>query len=510
MAKLPKLAKLKEGTTSDQITNAILNETAKIYGATPTIRADGTAETRHLIGEYLATDINFSNAFIHELINRVVLAIYQDIYFTNPWKRFKRGYLEAGDMVEEIAFDLCVPHNFDSTADNEYPKQEHEELYTQIHKLNYQHYYKRTISRVKLLQAFNTPDGMRELADQMINIMYTSAEFDEYISMKYMIGRHLLNGYITQVNIPVPSDTTMKQIASTIKGISNDLTILNRNYNRYGLPTSTEKRNQIMLVNTHFDAQFEVDILAYAFNMDKADIYGQRVFITPWTNDDVERMNELFEDEKGYVPFTEEEIEVLNSIPLFILDDRFFMIFDYLMEMTDFYNPEKLYWNYWLHTWRIMSASPFVNAIAFTSTDSTLTGIAISPSAATVAPGSYTNFNAAVTGTGIVSQQVKWQLTGNNSNSSIMNDGLLYVSPSESSGTLTVKASVKLGEKTVEATATVTVTGQTGAMVRNPATQNQSASQNTGNQVDTSENKTDRGAGDGNNMARGAGDENKE
>ncbi len=41
------------------------------------------------------------------------------------------------------------------------------------------------------------------------------------------------------------------------------------------------------------------------------------------------------------------------------------MVFDNYEQFTENYNGQGLYWQYYYHTWKTFSASPFANAIAF-------------------------------------------------------------------------------------------------------------------------------------------------
>lgn len=463
MATKPKSVTLTDSSTD--IVNATLNEAAIINPTMPTERADGTLKSLQTVGMLLVGNSAWANQFINTLMNRIVLTVIQSMAFENPWKRFKRGLLEAGDAVEEIAFTLANPHQYNTTEDNQYPQQEIPDLYAAIHKLNYQEYYKQTINRNQLLRAFDSLNGMHNLVQQIIGHMYTAAEWDEYLCMKYTVGWAMLNGFITAKNIPAVTDENMKKIAAIVKGVSNNMTLLSGQYNRYSLPTSTDKSRQIVLMNTNFDASFETEVLAYAFNMDKADIYGTRVFINNFTAEEQARLDQIFAEEEGYTPFTAAQLQTLNNIPMYILDDRFFMIFDYLMEMTDFFNPEKLYWNYWLHTWKVLSTSPFVNAVGFSPDAGTGTvTLTITPATVTVAPGKTTTLTANAATTGSFVPKILWTVSGNTSvNTMITQYGKLKIGKDEKAATLTVTAqTASLNNDTpVSATATITVSGNT-------------------------------------------------
>ena len=468
MATIPK-NKVSKGATTDQVVNAVLNEASKTYSGVPNIRVQSPSDNKsmHLIGEAMNNDIDLANGFIKQLINRIVKTIYVNIYFTNPLKRFKRGLLESGEAVEEIAFSLCDPHDYDSTTDFENHTQEKEYLYAQLHFLNYEKYYKKTINRRRLLQAFVSVQAMDGLIREMIKTLYVSAEVDEFISMKYLVGKALLRGMIVPIKIPSITTENMKEIASILKSTSNNMALIGSEYNRFGLPTATETRNQIVLINTDFEAKFSVDILAYAFNMEKADIYGQKILINNWKFNDIERLNKLFKKEMAYKPFTAEEIALLNSVPAYVLDNRFFMIFDYLLDMTSFMQPEKLYWNYWLHTWRVMSVSPFVNAVAFTPNVQNAVSIEIEKKKGEVFPGGSLELKALVKGDQqnlFVNQQVSWEINGNTSKMTyITNTGYVSIGDDEQASSITAIAkTINDNYETISASMEISILGNNG------------------------------------------------
>ena len=87
----------------------------------------------------------------------------------------------------------------------------------------------------------------------------------------------------------------------------------------------------------------------------------------------------------------------------------------------------------------------------------TITGVTVTPATATVEVGETKQFTATVTGTGSVSQEVTWSVSGsNNAGTTISKDGVLTVAADETAATLTVKATAN-GNSGKSATATVTV-----------------------------------------------------
>ena len=130
--------------------------------------------------------------------------------------------------------------------------------------------------------------------------MYTGANYDEFQTMKYMLARHILDGHMYPVEIPAVETANMKSIVSAIKGISNKYTFLSTDYNLAGVATFTNKSEQYMLINSNFDATMDVEVLASAFNMDKAEFSGRRVLVDSFGSLDTARLGELFAGDSTY------------------------------------------------------------------------------------------------------------------------------------------------------------------------------------------------------------------
>ena len=132
------------------------------------------------------------------------------------------------------------------------------------------------------------------------------------------------------------------------------------------------------------------------------------------------------------------------------------MDFDVYQNMTSVYNTEGLYWNYTLHVWKILSISPFKNAVAFVTQEGKITKVEVTPATAELTLGSEMVMTSKVTGTGIFKNDVVWKLDGaENEDTSIdPYNGRVKVSRKETAKTLTVTATAVDGTK---GTATITV-----------------------------------------------------
>lgn len=408
MATIPKVVTLTN--SSVDILNAIRNNATQNYRdyvpkATPD--ADSIRQIGAIIMDYPA----LQNEFLSALVNRIGRVLITSKMYDNPWSFFKKGLLEFGETVEEIFVNIAKPFQFDpAVAESNVFKREIPDVRAAFHIMNYQKYYKATISNDQLRQAFLSWQGISDLIAKIVDSMYTGANYDEFQTMKYMLARHILDGHMYPVEIPEVTTANMKSVVSAIKGISNKYTFLSTQYNLAGVATYTDKTDQYMLVNSTFDATMDVEVLASAFNMDKAEFAGRRVLVDSFGSLDTARLAELFANDQTYEEIGSDELEALDQIPAVLVDRDWFMIFDNFYNFTEQYNGEGLYWNYWYHVWKTFSVSPFANNALFIPGTPSVTNITVNPASATVSAGQSVQLTANVETTNFAPKSVTWSV----------------------------------------------------------------------------------------------------
>ena len=455
-----------------QVMTAVLNETPELRSsvlAAGLAKAgkDGTIaalpdDTRslHDLGTFIMDLDVRRNAYLNALINRIGMVIVTSKMWNNPWSRFKRGKLEMGETVEEIFVNIAKPHRFDpSGAEGTFMRREIPDVRAAFHSMNFQKFYKVTISDDQLRQSFLSWNGVTELIAKIVESLYTSMYLDEFLTMKYMMAREALNGgmyAVTVADITADADDSVQKF----RDYTNRLTFLKSDYNRARVRNSTEVPKQVIFVPSKVESTIGVKVLADAFNLSQVDYLGQRVLVDTWEfeGDDLARLGELFEEDGEYQEFTSEEKKKLAAIVAMKVDENWFMIFDNLERTTENYNGEGLYWNHWLHTWKTFSVSPFANAVVFTTDTNTITGVTVSPSTANVTQGADMIFVAKVNGTGIFDQSVSFSVSGATKSGTTIDpySGRLHVAVDEPAQTkLTVVAKAVDGKS---GSANVTVT----------------------------------------------------
>ena len=396
--------------SSVDILNAIRNNASANYrDYIP--EADDSLDSVRQIGAILMDYPALQNEFLNALVNRIGRVIVTSKMFDNPWNAFKRGMLEFGETVEEVFVELAKPFEYDpGTAESEIFKREIPDVRAAFHILNYQKFYKTTVQREQLRQAFLTWDGVTDLITKIINALYASANYDEFQVMKYLVAVNILNGRLKAVSIDAVESDNMTSIVSTIKAESNAFTFMSSKNNVAGVHNYSGKEDQYIIVNSDFDALMSVDVLASAFNMDKADFVGHRVLVDGFGDIDNDRLAYLFANDNNYTALTDDEMSALNAIPAVLVDKDWFMILDNLLEFTDQYNAQGLYWNYWLHVWKTLSVSPFANSAVFVPGTPAVSSVEVSPSTVTASAGQRVHLSVEVTTAYFAPQTVTWSV----------------------------------------------------------------------------------------------------
>ena len=401
-------------------------------------KATADADSIRQIGAVIMDYPNLQNEFLSALVNRIGRVLITSKMYSNPWAMFKKGLLEFGETIEEIFVNIAKPFQFDqAVAESEVFKREIPDVRATFHIMNYQKFYKATISNDQLRQAFLSWEGITELIAKIVDAMYTGANYDEFLTMKYLLARHILDGHMYPVQIPTVSTENMKTIVSDIKGISNAMEFLSTEYNLTGVATHTPKADQYMLINSKFDAVMDVEVLASAFNMEKAEFLGRRVLVDSFGKLDIARLAILFKDDPTYIEPTSDELTALDKIPAVIVDKDWFMIFDNYQNFTEQYNGQGLYWNYWYHVWKTFSVSPFANNALFVPGTPTVTSVTVSPAILTLAKGQSAQLNATVVTENFAPQSVTWE--SDSENAIVDNSGKVRLT-SDATGTINITA----------------------------------------------------------------------
>lgn len=363
------IAKTKLDARSIDILNVIRNNASYAYQKdVPEITQEQDIPK---VGEILFGNPTHANEFINALVNRIALVRVQSATFNNPYKHLKKGYLEFGETVEDIFVGIikAVKYDAEKAPSREF-KRTLPNVQSVFHLTNWRVMYPITIEKQALRRAFTSADGVTNLISTIINQVYTSAEYDEYLLFKYLLIKAISHGKVYPQSIDTAN---MNSVAVAFRGKSNLLPIdMTGRFNESHVQNNTAIDNQCIFMDADFNAKFDVEVLASAFNMNKAEFIGKLHLVDDFSSFDNERFEAIREESTGLEEVTAEELALMKDVKGVLLDEEWFQVYDNLFEFNETPVGSGLYWNYWLHCWKTVSYSPFANAIAFVDSGATI------------------------------------------------------------------------------------------------------------------------------------------
>lgn len=308
--------------------------------------------------EALNTFTAHRNEFIDALVNRIAVNEALSNSWENPLREFKRGMLTYGDTIEQTFTDLIQSKTYE-------PDREHLEkdifgthrpnVQSQFHRVNRQEYYPLTVNESLLNRAFLDPMGLSNFSQTLFDAQNTSDNLDEWLVTCALFAEYGRNGGYYKVNIPdltqlitdpAVSEANSKYVLKVIRAMSDTLGFMSTKYNSAHMHVSARPDELVLFASPNFIASLDVDALAGAFNLDKANVKNR------------------------IIPVPQEKFGMDDCQAILTTRD-FFVIADTKFESTSQWNPVSLQNNYFLHHWQIISCSRFAPAIMFTTGEGT-------------------------------------------------------------------------------------------------------------------------------------------
>ena len=288
------------------------------------------------------------NQFMDILINRVALTKMQRRQFENPLREFFGEELRYGSYIQEIALKWVKAHSY---------KDDVEDLLN-VHRpdgavayysINRQDKYPISVNADELRRAADADAGgdsysLNELINNITQVPYNSANYDEYQIMKEQLRLYEENWGFFKEQIPaVTNKDTAEQMLIAARKYATLLKFPSTLYNGAripDLPTFAAPDELMLIIGADAMAHADVQALAAAYNMDKADVPYRIVTV-------------------DYLP--------IDGAQALITTKDLFIAHDNMRTMTSFFNPSNLTTNYYYHVWQTIAVSPFAPAVLLTT-----------------------------------------------------------------------------------------------------------------------------------------------
>ena len=228
--------------------------------------------------------------------------------------------------------------------------------------MNWRVQYPITVQEEDLRTAFLSATGVYDFVTRLINAVLVSIEYDEFLLFKYLMIKAISKDKMYSISF---NSSDMSESAVQFRATSNNMTFISTRYNQSGVHTNTSKTDQQIFMDSEFNARYDVNVLASAFNMDKANFMGSLNLIDNWDTFDNDRFEVIRAESDGLEPVTQEELELMHNVRAVLIDPEWFQVYDNLSRMTEANVASGLYQNYFYNVWMTISSSPFSNAVVF-------------------------------------------------------------------------------------------------------------------------------------------------
>lgn len=287
------------------------------------------------------------NEFVNTLINRIGLTMVRNKIFSNPLSILKKGSVPLGTDIQELYTNPAEGHDyeFSNSAMASLLTITDPDTHAVYYRRNRKDKYTVTVSREGLQGAFVSWEKFEEYISSLTNSLYSGDYIDEFKYTKQLIdGAYDNNKAIIEV-VSAPVDAaTDKAFVKKCKALYSKMKFPSNKYNAYSkmtqsgksVTTWTDESRIVLLLNADVVSEIDVEVLAAAFNIDKANFMGRVIEVDGFENE-----------------------EILGVI----CDESFFQIYSNMFQFTNFYNAATLSWNFYLHDWGTFAISPFANAV---------------------------------------------------------------------------------------------------------------------------------------------------
>ena len=398
-----------------------------------------TEENINLISNILFNDSYQPqlNEFVNNLINRIALTIIRNKSFNNPLSVFKKGSVPLGTDIQDIYENPAVAESYElsNTGMAKLLTITDPDTHVAYYRRNRQDLYTKTIAREALQGAFVSWDKFEEFIQGITTSLYSGNYIDEFKYTKALIDGVYNQGKIKCEVVSAPTDaSTSKAFLKKVRALYTLMSLPSTQYNSYSLFTNsgksvttwTDKDRIVLIITANALANIDVEALASAFNIDKADFMGRVITVDKFDNDEIVAV---------------------------MCDEAFLQIYDNLFRFDEFYNARVMAWNEYLHAWGTFAVCPFANAVCLT-TEQVIPVATISMDDVSATLGAPSTVSVTVTPEGATSD-----ISFSSSNTSIftvtkVSNSSVKVTPvAVGEGTLTA-----ISENGKKGTATVTVT----------------------------------------------------
>lgn len=317
------------------------------------------------IAEPVLTVPAVANDFMSMLVNRIVYTQFETKYFRNPLQILEGDRIPLGYAGQEIYVNPAKGRKYNVNDFAGLLQKYEADVKVQYMTLNSDLQYPVTVTRHDLKKAFTSWESLDRFIDQLSNSLYNGAYIGEYRYTKNLIGSaYSYGGVQVETVSAITDETSAKAFVKKVRNLFLNFQTPATSYNAWakvggeGNPITTWSNPEdiVVILRNDVRTEIDVDVLASAFNMDKATLMGNILTVDNF---------DIIDDE-GVKRFDG------SNILGMIADKSWFKIKRQDMYLDEFYNANNRTWQYYLNITKMYQYSLFANAIVLATAEPTI------------------------------------------------------------------------------------------------------------------------------------------
>lgn len=299
------------------------------------------------------------NRFIQSLVNRIAYTRFMMDYFENPLRELAGDDLPLGAIGQEIYVNPARGRVYDINDFAGLLVKYESDIKAEYTEINFDVQYPVTIIRKELEKAFVSWGDFESFLMGISTSLYNGAYIDDYKYTKKLITNAYVNNAVQMETISfagaTPTKAELETLTARLRQAYLDFMVPSTKYNAwkkvggYGrsIVSWSKPENIVVFVSNKMASILDVNVLASAFNIDKADLMGRVYYVEDF---------DILDDSGEVV------VDGSNIVAL-ICDRRWFKIREKDMFMDEFYNANNRSWQSYLNVIKSFNYSLFANAL---------------------------------------------------------------------------------------------------------------------------------------------------
>lgn len=298
------------------------------------------------------------NEFCNVMVNKLVYSQFESKTFNNPLQVLDGDRIPLGYAGEEGYVNPAKARGFNVNDFAGLLVKYEADVKIQYQTINSDLQYCVTVSRQQLKKAFTSWGNLEEFITSLANSLYNGAYIDMFRYTKNIVaGAYKDNkGIIRQVSA-VSSEATAKAFIKEARELYLNFQLPSTEYNAWnkndgsGRPvtTWTSPEDIVFILRNDLRAAIDVDVLASAFNIDRATLLGNIITVD------------------NFDSYDDDGVKVFDGSAIvgIMADKSWFRIKTQDMFMENFYNANNRTMQYYLNVIRMYNFSLFANGVIF-------------------------------------------------------------------------------------------------------------------------------------------------